>query len=132
MEFQNRVRAEIIEMKEKTKELDLMKEKINQLESENQKCQRNLENITRVLEDSITENKAGIGKNLAMLHNLAINDTTLESIINQINQDTNENFKNLALFTCEEVKGWEIFDSHCYFFFIQYSNMERSIVHLQI
>ena len=112
LEFQNRVRAEIIKMKEKTKELDLMKKKINQLESENQKCQRNLENITQVLGDSINENTAGIGKNLAMLHNLAINDTTLESIINQIN----ENFKNLPLFTCEEVKGWEIFDSHCYFF----------------
>ena len=116
LEFQNRVRAEIIEMKEKTKELDLMKEKINQLESENQKCQRNLENIAQVLGDRINENTAGIGNNLAMLNNLAINDTSLELIINQINQDTNENFKNLALFTCEEVKGWEIFDSHCYFF----------------
>ena len=151
MEFQNSIRAETIQMKdkidqlepmkekidqlelmkekidqlelmkEKINQLELMKEKINQLESgqlqlqeENQKCQRNLENITQVLRESVTENQAGIGNNLAMLHDLAINDTTLKSIIDQIIQKTNEKFNKL--FPCEEVEGWESFDSHCYMF----------------
>ena len=121
LEFQNSINVETIVIKEKINQLELMKEKIDQLESgqlqlqeENQECQRNLENITQVLGESVTENKAGIGNNLAMLHDLVINDTTLKSIIDQIIQNTNENFNKL--FACEEVKGWESFDSHCYMF----------------
>ena len=108
-------------IKEKFNQLEPIKEKFDQLKSgqfrlkeENQECQNNLENITQVLGESITENQAGIRYNLAMLHDLAIIDKTLESNINQISEGTNENFNKL--FACEEVEGWERFDSHCYFF----------------